>query len=150
MPKTIPLRSEHTLGMQAPAYYWWGFPHGFFLYWGIIKPYPPPLRLWTCQWTWPITLPTCTCTMYHNHILRNNKTLPSINMLYMHMYHNHSDFWLCEINHQSQTMTQVPVIYHHGNILIALWHKSNSHEIRFTIEHQFCQKLHRDYSDFCS
>ncbi len=77
---------------------------------------PPPLslRFWTCQLTWSITLPTCTCNMYHNH----------------------SNFWLCEINHQSQTMTQVPVIYHHHNIFIALWCNSYAHEIHFTIKHQ--------------
>ncbi len=50
-----------------------------------------------------------------------------------------SDFWLCEINQQSQTVTQVPVLFHRGNILIALSCNSNAHEIRFTFENQFCQ-----------
>ncbi len=38
-------------------------------------------------------------------------------------------------------MTQIPVIYHHGYILIALWRNRNASEIRFTVEHQSCQKL---------
>ncbi len=41
------------------------------------------------------------------------------------------------------TMTQVPVIYHHGNKVIALWCNNIAHEMFFTVEHQFCQKLHQ-------
>ncbi len=51
----------------------------------------------------------------------------------------------CWINHQSQSVTQVPVIYHLGYILIALWHNRYAPEIRFTVELQFCQKLYRDH-----
>ncbi len=35
--------------------------------------------------------------------------------------------------------------YHIGNILIALWCNSYAHEIRFTVELQFYQKLQRDH-----
>ncbi len=56
-----------------------------------------------------------------------------------------SDLWLCKIINQSHFVTQIPVIYHHGYILIALWRNRNSHEIRFNIEHQFCHKLHTDH-----
>ncbi len=73
--------------------------------------------------TWSVTMPT-TCIYNIYHIIQN--------------------VWLCWINHQSQSVTQLPVIYHHGNILIALWRNSYAREIRFTIELQFCQKLHRD------
>ncbi len=73
--------------------------------------------------TWSITMPTCI----HN------------------MYHAIQTVWLCWINHQSQSMTQVPVIYHLGNILIALWRNQYALEIRFTVELQFCQKLDRDH-----
>ncbi len=77
---------------------------------------PPPLQ------TWSITLPTCTCNMYH--------TIQNV--------------WLWGINHQSQSVTQIPVICHHSNKLIALWCNSYVREIRFTVELHFCQKLHRD------
>ncbi len=50
-----------------------------------------------------------------------------------------------QIIHQSQPVIRMPVIYHRGNILIALWRNSNAHEIHFTVEHQFCQKLQRDH-----
>ncbi len=51
-----------------------------------------------------------------------------------------------QIIHQSQTLIRMPAIYHRGNILIALWRNSNNAcEIRFTVEHQFCQKLLRDH-----
>ncbi len=50
-----------------------------------------------------------------------------------------------QIIHQSQSMIQVPVIYHLCNKLIALWCNSSACEIHFTIEHQFCQKLKRDH-----
>ncbi len=56
---------------------------------------------WSCDLTSSITMPTCTCNMYH--------TIQNV--------------WLWWINHQSQSVTQVPVICHHGNILIALWCK---------------------------
>ncbi len=43
----------------------WGFFLGFFLYLGINLFPPPPLRLWTCQLTWSVTLLTCiqTCNI---------------------------------------------------------------------------------------
>ncbi len=50
-----------------------------------------------------------------------------------------------QIINQSQSMIRMPVIYHLGNILIALWRNSSAREIRFTLEHQFCQKLQRDH-----
>ncbi len=50
-----------------------------------------------------------------------------------------------QIIHQSNFVIQVWVIYQLGNILIALWRNSSACEIRFTIEHHFCQKLHRDH-----
>ncbi len=101
---------------------WWGFPLFFH---PILRNYPspPPLKFWTCQLAWSVTLVTCTCNMYYNH----------------------SNFWLCEINHQSQTVTPVSMFYRHSNILIAMWCNSCVHDIHFTIEHQFCQKLHRDH-----
>ncbi len=49
------------------------------------------------------------------------------------------------IIHQSQPMIRMPMIYHRGNILIALWRNSNACEICFTVEHQFCQNLQRDH-----
>ncbi len=39
-----------------------------------------------------------------------------------------------QINHQSQIVIQMPVIYHHGNKVIALWCNSSAHEICFTFE----------------
>ncbi len=99
---------------------WRGSP----VYFPIFPPSPSlPLRFWTCHLTWSVTMPTCTCNMYH--------TIQNV--------------WLWWINHQSLAVTQVPVIYHLGNILIALWHNSYAREIRFTVELQFYQKLHRDY-----
>ncbi len=50
-----------------------------------------------------------------------------------------------QIIHQSQHVIWMPVIYHRGNILITLWCNSSACEIRFTVEHQFCQKLQRDH-----
>ncbi len=50
-----------------------------------------------------------------------------------------------QIIHQSQPVIRMPVIYHLGNILIALRRNSSTREIRFTIEHQFYQKLQRDH-----
>ncbi len=50
-----------------------------------------------------------------------------------------------QIIHQSQPVIRMPVIYHLSNILIALWRNRNACEIRFTVEHQFCQKLQRDH-----
>ncbi len=51
-----------------------------------------------------------------------------------------------KINHQSQTVIDGPVIYHHGNIVITLWCNSTTREIHFTVENQFWQELHRDHS----
>ncbi len=53
-----------------------------------------------------------------------------------------------QIIHQSQSRIWMPVIYHLGNILIALWCNSSAREIRLTVEHQFCQKLQRDHNRF--
>ncbi len=66
---------------------------------------------------------------------------------YMHTQHvsYNTKCLVMLINHQSQSVIQVPVIYHLGNILIALWCNSYACEIRFTVELQFCQKLHRDH-----
>ncbi len=50
-----------------------------------------------------------------------------------------------QIIHQSQSMIWMPLIYHLGNILIALWCNSSACEIRLTVEHQFCQKFQRDH-----
>ncbi len=86
------------------------------------KPPLLPLRFWSCLLTWSVTMPTC-----------------------IHMYRTIQNVSLCWIKHQSQFVTQVPVIYHLGNILIALWCKRYAREIRFTVKLQFCQKLHGDH-----
>ncbi len=41
--------------------------------------------------------------------------------------------------------TKTSDLYHHGYILITLCRNRNACEICFTIEHQFCQKLHTDH-----
>ncbi len=119
---SVELMSYTVTCVPAPAFYLSLIPtqdlRFIFLY--FWNPSPPllPLSFWSCLLTWSVTIPTCI----HN------------------MYHTIQNVWLCLINHQSQSMTQVPVIYHLGNILIALWRNSYAREIRFTIELQFFSK----------
>ncbi len=104
--------------MSAPAFYLNLIPAEDLVYFPILrrknifqKKHLLPLRFWSCHLTWSVTMPTWICNMYH--------TIQNV--------------WLWWINHQSQSMTQMPVICHCGNILIALWCNSYSREICFTI-----------------
>ncbi len=119
--------------MSAPAFYlgqiaYGDFFLGFFLYLGINPFLPPPLRLWTCQLTWSITLLTCIQTCNITIVIYG----------YARSFTNHIT-WHKNMNSTSK------VIYHYGYILIALWRNRNAREIRFTVEHQFCQKLCTDH-----
>ncbi len=115
--------------MSAPAFYLGYISYRDFFSWfpTIIrnKPnsFPPPPDFEHVNWHDP-----SPCLHVYKHV-----TLP------------YSDLWLCKIINQSHYVAQIPVIYHHGYILIALWRNRNACEICFTVEHQFCQKLNTDH-----
>ncbi len=107
--------------MSAPAFYLGQISYrdiflGFLLYLGI-NPFLPTSGFESCQLTWSITLLTCIQTCNITIVIYG----------YARSLTNHITW------HKYQWF-----------ITIALWRNRNAREILFTIEQQFCQKLHTD------
>ncbi len=90
----------------------------------------------------------CKGSLVYFHILKEKNHFPPKNTLLPPQVLIMPFDMLCHhayMHTQHVSMTQVPVIFHFGNILIALWHNRYAREIHFTVELQFCQKLYRDH-----